>query len=516
MRLCFQTSARGCRPFTPRPFVRFSGGAPPHPADNKCSRAGSRLSSRRGTGIRPWPPTPFPLAWLALVAAGIWLGGCAVKSREAVFQGVNAAVHQRTGQSVEWRQVPAGQQEASDATRELIEQPLTLDAAVRVALLQNRNLQAAFEELGIARADLMQASLVKNPEFDGSLRTPTDPHIRNDPVSPRTSTLDLDLAEDMLSLLLRGLRKKAAEAQLAKAQSQAVQAVLDLTADVKSRFVELQGARQRLELRRGVVAAAEASLDVARRLHAAGNVTDLELTNEQVLRDEAAVELAQEEADLVQAREKLAMLLGLGGLGARLAVEEPLPEIPAEEAPADSLEPLAVAQHPALAAARLEVQRLTHLEGLASATRWTPELKIGAHVERETEGDWTFGPSLTLAVPLFDQGQAQVARARAEVRQAEQRAAALEAEVRSSVRSAQSRVAAARARAESLRKVVLPLREKIVEQLQLEYNAMQASVFQLLQARQAVIDASRNAIGAVQDYWLARVELERAVGGKLP
>jgi cobalt-zinc-cadmium efflux system outer membrane protein len=75
---------------------------------------------------------------------------------------------------------------------------------------------------------------------------------------------------------------------------------------------------------------------------------------------------------------------------------------------------------------------------------------------------------------------------------------------------------AMRAQAQQQIKVVIPLRHQIVEQSQLEFNAMQIGVFELLQAKQSEIDAGREYVESLRDYWLARTELEKALGGRLP
>ena len=54
----------------------------------------------------------------------------------------------------------------------LLEGELTTNAAVQIALLNNAALQATFEELGIAQAELVQAGLLKNPVFAGHVRFP--------------------------------------------------------------------------------------------------------------------------------------------------------------------------------------------------------------------------------------------------------------------------------------------------------------------------------------------------------
>jgi cobalt-zinc-cadmium efflux system outer membrane protein len=84
------------------------------------------------------------------------------------------------------------------------------------------------------------------------------------------------------------------------------------------------------------------------------------------------------------------------------------------------------------------------------------------------------------------------------------------------VRTAVAQLAAARARAEHFTRVVLPLRARVIEQAQLEYNGMLIGVFELLETKRAQIEAHRQYVDALRAYWVARSELERAAGGRLP
>ena len=148
-------------------------------------------------------------------------------------------------------------------------------------------------------------------------------------------------------------------------------------------------------------------------------------------------------------------------------------------------------------------------------TRFVPEVFVGTHYEHEPDPVYSVGPSLALAIPLFDQGQAKMARSRSLLRQSQERYAALAVEIRSQVRAGYSRLSAARSRAEYYRSTVLPLHTEILKHSQLQYNAMQIGVFQLLMAKQAQIDAGREYIETRREYWIARSELERALGGRL-
>ena len=63
---------------------------------------------------------------------------------------------------------------------------------------------------------------------------------------------------------------------------------------------------------------------------------------------------------------------------------------------------------------------------------------------------------------------------------------------------------------------LIPAAADLVRHSQLEYNAMLIGVFDLLRARQEQVEAGGSYIEALRDYWVARVELERAIGGELP
>ena len=497
-----------------------TGGSPPALLRRRHRDTGHRHDPQRVPRHSPFAIRHSPLAAfefgrsVALLVIAFAVGaGCGVRSQDDVVKSLDQSLQQRVGVSAPWNPTSSETPEADTTTRELLAQPLTVDAAVRVALLNNRNLRAAYEELGIAHAELQQAARAPNPELEGSVRFPPDPDIPGDPLSPRVSTIDLDVSLDVLSIGLMGSRKKLATAQLEKAQWLAIETAVDLVAQVKSAHYETVSASQILEMRRAALHAAESSLDAMKRMHEAGNVRDLDLAQQQVLQGEATLKLADADAELVQLRERLTVLLGVPTESTQLALVDRLPDLPAAEPAPGDLESRAVAVNPALAAATQEVKRRSQALSLQSTTSWFPQLRLGGHAERESEGEWTFGPSIVLAIPILDQGQGRVAQASAELRQAEQRRAALELEVRGTVRAARSRLDAARARVEYIGKVVVPLRAEIVKQTQLEYNAMQVGVLELLEAKQAELDAGRDFIEALKQYWLARAALERTLGG---
>jgi outer membrane protein, heavy metal efflux system len=444
---------------------------------------------------------------IAILAGAI--SGCATIVPKPGFDTVSELVAARgPGRVVAWNQGTPEDAAASPHVAELLAQELSLDSAIHVALLNNRTLQAVYEQLGIAQADLVQAGLLQNPILAADVRFPT--------VEGAAIGAAAGLIQEFIAILQIPLKQRVAEAAFEEAKLTASAAVIDLVTAVKRAFYRLQGAQQTLELRRTVVEATELSADFARRQHEAGNITDLDLANELALYEQARVDLARVEIEVAEDREELTALMGLWGTATDWRIAPRLPGLPRDDVAREGLETLAVSQRLDLAAARQRIQTILLSRDLTRAFRFIPTGGLGVEAEREVDnGVWSVGPAVQLPIPIFDQGQAALANQSAQVRQSENQHAALAVSIRSQVRRARTRMAQARALADHYWDVLLPLRVRVLQQTQLEYNAMLVGVFQLLTAKRDEIDAGRAYIEALRDYWIARTDLESAVGGEL-
>ena len=173
-----------------------------------------------------------------------------------------------------------------------------------------------------------------------------------------------------------------------------------------------------------------------------------------------------------------------------------------------------IAQRLDVASARQEMQARSYALAMARDFRWLGAVSAGGHFERELDQHF-IGPMVQLELPIFDQKQAAIARLEAELQQSKSRLHALSVEARSEVREARGRVVLARELAEHYRTVVIPLRERLVALMQQQYDAMLIGVYQVLMAKQNEVNAYREYIEAVRDYWIARSDLDRAAGGRL-
>lgn len=434
------------------------------------------------------------------------LVGCVSIPERPGFQDIQSDVAQRIDRQIVWNQNSPADLATSDEILQILREPLTVDEAVQIALLNNHNIHATYEELGIAQADLVQAGLLQNPVFEVQLRFPGNP----------SKPWELHVVQNFIDVFFIPLRQRIAAAAFEATKLRVANAVLELATHTRRAFYQLQGTQQLLEMRMTATQALEASVELAQHQHAAGNISDLDLANQRVSFEQVRIDLATTEAQQLEYREQLTALMGLWGPEASLwKIDMRLPELPTEEIMPEGFESLAVSQRLDLQAARQQIESLAQEAGLAQYSGLVPELNIGVHGEREPEGETTWGPSIGLPLPVFSQGQPEIARATARLRQSQQRYVALAVQIRSEVRAALNRMLAARQLAEQYQKVMLPLREQIVEEAQLHYNAMQIGPFQLLAAKQAELESGARYIETLANYWLARADLEQAVGGQI-
>lgn len=438
--------------------------------------------------------TRIGLALLAILAT-------ACVSENAPYQDVRKVVANRTGHDVRWSYLEGGDQ-GQKVAREVLSKPLTTEGAVKVALLNNAGLQAAFERVGVARGDLVSAWRLPNPSADVAVR------FRK----KESATLDFSVTEDLSELIFMPLRVGVANAELDAAKLEVAGKAMDLVLQVRLAFYGYLADQQIVDFRRTVLSALEASATTATALHDAGNITDLDFANEQVLFDEARVNFASAQTNITVSRQRLTTLLGLWGTNASWKVDARL-AAPGDVVLAD-LETKAIENSLDLQIIRHRYTAAAKRSNLAQANGVLPELKAGVTVEREDD-QWSYGPLAAVQVPLFYQGQGEVARARAEMRQQGQLLRARAVQVRSAARTVATRVAAARERVDYFKTVLLPARERIVNQTQLQFNAMSVSVFQLLLAKRDQIETARLYVEALRDYWEARAEAEQLRAGRL-
>jgi outer membrane protein, heavy metal efflux system len=432
--------------------------------------------------------------------------GCATVDPHDAFADVQSLLADREAATVHWNLGTAADAEAAAKVAGLLDTELTADAAVQIALLENRRLQALYERLGVAQAELVASGLLRNPVFEGEVRFAE---------GGGSTGFELAVLQPFLDVLYLPLRRRVAAAELAAVKLRVSGAVLAFAADVRRSFYSLQAALQLLELRQTTLRAVEMSHELATRLHAAGNLRDLDLTNERVLVEQARLEVALAETEVTSWRERCNAAMGLWGERTGWRAFGRLPPVPEAELELAHLEARAIERSVELEAQRRDIEQQGERLGLERGEALLAEL--GAAAEREAgDGVFSAGPAVGITLPLWNRGQAVAAAGLAEFRRREAEYFATAVEIRAEVRAAAQAVSAARAREAFHREVLVPLRHRLVAATQLQVNAMQVGSFQLLEAKRAEIEAGRGYVAALRDYWLARVGLESMLAGQRP
>jgi cobalt-zinc-cadmium efflux system outer membrane protein len=434
------------------------------------------------------------------------LGAC-INVEEKIAEDAHdlaAAVKTRTGQESSPPLTRAEDGARSPDLDPLLAGNLSEAAAVKVALLNNRDVRVIYERLGIARAKLVQAGLIANPVFDANAR-----------FFKGGTEIELGLAQSFLDIFYAPLRELAASCELEAAKAQLTRELCHLVFDVRRTFVHVRAAMQLVALQEQVQKAAAASYDLMRKLHDAGNVTAPQLTAEGAALARARLDLAAAEQAAREAREPLNVLLGLWGKDTRWSVEGRLADDVAESFDLSELESRSIRASLELAENRARTDAAAQLAGLSSWQGLFPDATLGLEAKREPGNGWGLGPSVAVSLPVFDQGQARIAVADAHVREGVYRQVQIAVEVRSAARLLGERFVLLQDRIAFLRQHYLPLRARLVRETLQNYNAMQIGVFEVLTARQGEVEAGREYLDVLRSAWLARLDLEELLAGSV-
>ena len=396
-------------------------------------------------------------------------------------------------------------QEMTEKIDSLLLGQLTVDAAVKVALLNNPIIQVIYYDLEIAYADVIQAGILGNPTLSAFVLNSQEDTGKHTEVS---------IEQNVLDLLLLPLKKKLARAEYQQVKLQVGHAVLEIIKDTKTAFYVLQANRHMMTLQKDVLKAAEAAAELAERQYKAGNINTLDLASHQVALHDAQLKWMENEAELFSNRENLRKLLGLTGASQKLNIEADLSTLPSSDPDLSEVIQTALAQRLDLAVAQ---QELVILKKALFLARTEAVLDISGSVVKEStpDEDAHVGPGIELDIPLFDRGQAQVARLKAQLSQSEKQIEVLKQEIRSEIRIIHNQIDTKRKAVEYYRDIIIPVHEDVVQASQKEYNFMLLGAYTLLEVKQDEINARRNYILTLRDYWILRTDLEHAGGVEL-
>ena len=132
---------------------------------------------------------------------------------------------------------------------DLLRRPLSPDSAVQIAILRNRGLQAAFNDLGVSEATYVQATLPPTPRISLTRL------IGNGGLE-----IERQIVASLLELATLPARKAVAESRFKAAQYRAADTMLRLAAESRRQYYRTVAANQSVGALQGALGTAEAEI----------------------------------------------------------------------------------------------------------------------------------------------------------------------------------------------------------------------------------------------------------------
>lgn len=432
-----------------------------------------------------------------LLTATVLIGGCATFSKQGGMDEVEKLTQPHLKQAYSWAKTAESAHTLDEQTRLLLAQPLDVERAVQLALYHNKGLQAAFSELGISEADLVQAGRLPNPRFSML-------YARNG----SDYKIEQAFTFNIFALITMPKAVEIEKRRFAQTQASTAIAVLKLAYQTRTAYFRAVAATELANYSAQVRTSAQAGAELAKRLHEAGNWNRLEQTREQSFYADAALEYAHAKNAEFIAREALARQLGVNA--AEIRIQARLPDLPTSLAELRAFEQHAYEQRLDLLVKRSEMAALAQQLGLTKATRWVNVIELGPArvLEGSRSSPYKKGIDVSFEVPIFDWGQARVPRAEAIYMQSVHETALLAINAQSEIRERYNTYRTKHDVTQHIRDEIVPLRKRILYEDQLRYNGMLTSPFELFGDARAQVQSVKGYIESLRDFWLADAELQ--------
>lgn len=481
---------------------------------------------------------------LALGFCALTASSCATVDPRADYQHARSLMVERSGATDVYD--PEAESLVEQQVQAYLADGVTINEAVAIALLNNKGFQALFQEIGASRADVVQSGLLSNPSLTMGLQFPE---------GGGRSKLTAGFAQQIVDLWQIPVRKRVAEAELEQIIFSAADRAVQLTAQVKQIYYETLAAQQAEELAGENRHLVERSVALAETRFKAGEVglVDVNLVRGNLINVQLEALAARRSRE--EAKNRLTRLLGLSRSSSAWSLSGTWPE-PVPQA-IDDVELLVVALEQRLDAAvaalrikaaeaslekeyrsvfpnvtiGLEAERPdqralpgrhvladTARASIGSGTLNAPTIQSRGERRREKSQivDLLLGPTLDITLPIWDQNQAQIAKAGYRVRQLRAAYEDLLDTVALEVNDAVSAIRSAQELARFYEAQALPQARLSVEAAQSTYQAGEQSILTLIEAQEALITQRRAQVSVLRSAAQAQAELERAMGGPIP
>lgn len=438
------------------------------------------------------------------VALLLLAGGCAVPSAYDNAAVTASLLEGKVPAPLQWRRDPDADRAAREQAERLLADGLTVQEAIAVAFLTSPRLQVAFEQLEISRSELVAAVRPANPMIILGSRKPGGDLAVYYP----ERTISVGVLQNVISLLTIPGRRAYATHNLERVRNEVAHQAAEHAAQVAEAWYRYSAAQQQLGLYERSTNVIRVAVDNLAVMVANGDGVAREVADgrTQLFLVEASLERARlDEAD---ERARLEELLGISGWHDDWQLAGELPGLPAADPDAAAVEAAALARRFDLLAAQEAIEMRLRQLSTQRNFRWLNELEIGVFRDKALGGTPFTGPTVAFELPVFDQRQAAVLEADAQLRAAVRQLEVVTLQARGQIRRNARAVASMRLQVERYERDILPNHERIAASLGSGYPGELAR----LNVRLEMLAAQRELSAVLRDYWVARSAMAHAGG----
>lgn len=430
--------------------------------------------------------------------------GCAKVQPETDFGKVSDIAQARQGMRPVWVQTPADEAFVKSEVQAILARGVTMQDAVRLALINNPGVQARFEEIGVSKAELVQAGLPRNPSVAALFGFPlfSGGPLASLAAQAMISVSDLSEIKD---------RTAKAQAELEREVFTVGRDAMIAAREAKLAWLELAYAKRGVTLASDVAAQAKKLVTASKQYRSFGLTDEGRMAALEAASAKALLEVAELKSRAAIAKARLARLMGVT---APFDITGPAPEKSLPLPDSAKAAEYALTNNLNVQAAVYLIQSARSGKELEKV-RWLKDFEVGAGYDYDIESNRTLGPGASLKLPIFDQNQAQRAKAAYRLRQAERLHQEAKAEALEDVQRALEDAGLAKQTADALASGVIPPAERAAAWAGTYAQAMQLSELDALTAKLELLHARLELDQALMQEQAALVRLEYALGGPL-
>ncbi|CAM4130557.1 TolC family protein [Comamonas aquatilis] len=355
-------------------------------------------------------------------------------------------------------------------------EPISLSAALALAMERNATLRAASQALAASEGAVLQSQARPNPELAYS----------QEDTRRETRSMTLQWNQPLEIGGKRAARIKVAEHGRELAQAELDAARASLRADVRAAFVNLLAAQQRVQLNEKTLEIAAQARDAAAKRVQAGKIAPLEETKARVAESSAQLALAQAQSGQRVARQQLAALWGgtAAALGPAIGEVGRLPSVPEQTVLLEKIE-----QSPQLVRAQQAVFQAKSAADLERARR-LPDPTVSLGMKRAQEvGRNQLVMGISVPLPILDSNRGNQLQALRLADKAEDELTATRQQLQAQLLQNHELLQTSRAQAEQLNRQVLPAAQSAYEVAAKGFALGKFSYLDVLDAQRTLAEA---------------------------